>query len=60
MTTEKMWNTILEYSIATKEELMLVTDISGYNKRTLNDVIYFRTGYRNIEQFLEQYQDVES
>ena len=60
MTIEKTWNTILEYDIATEKELMLVTSILGYNKGILNKIIYARTGYRTIEQFIEQYQDVES
>ena len=38
----------------TDEELSLVTAIDGYNEDTLNDVIYVRTGYRNIEQLLDE------
>ena len=49
-----IWDTIIEYGIATDEELLLVTAINGYNEDTLNDVIYVRTGYRNIEQLLEE------
>lgn len=47
-----VWNAIVEYGIATEEELELVTAINGYNSDTLNDVIFVRTGYRNIKQFL--------
>jgi hypothetical protein len=47
---EKIWDRIIELEIATQEELELVTSINGYNIDTLNDVIYVRTGYRNIEQ----------
>lgn len=49
-----IWNSIVEYGIATDEELQLVTCINGYNEETLNDVIYVRTGYHDIEQFLEE------
>ena len=48
-----IWDAIIEYGIATAEELELVTSINGYNENTLNDVVYVRTGYRNIEQLLE-------
>ena len=48
-----IWDAIVEHGIATEEELELVTAINGYNSDTLNDVIYVRTGYRNIKQFLE-------
>lgn len=50
----ELWETIIEYGIATEEELQLVTCINGYNEETLNDIIYVRTGYRNIEQFIEE------
>ena len=49
-----IWDSIIEYGIATDEELQLVTCINGYNEETLNDVIYVRTGYHDIEQFLEE------
>jgi hypothetical protein len=49
-----VWNRIVEMEIATEEELNLVTSINGYNIDSLNDIIYVRTGYRDIEQ-LERY-----
>jgi len=52
MNIEKLWDLIVEYSVATEEELQLVTSINGYSLETLTDVIYVRTGY-SIEQFLE-------
>lgn len=54
-----IWDAIVEYGIATEEELELVTAINGYHDDALNDVIYVRTGYRNIEQFLEDWQEVK-
>lgn len=53
MNTDTIWDAIIEYGIATEKELELVTSINGYNENTLNDVVYVRTGYRNIEQLLE-------
>lgn len=41
---------LIETGIATKEEIYLVADINGYTIETLNDIIYARTGYRNIQQ----------
>ena len=58
MNTDTIWDAIIECGIATEEELELVTAINGYNSDTLNDVIYVRTGYRNIEQLLEDWQEV--
>lgn len=45
---------IIEYDIATESELTLVCCINGRSVETLNDVIYARTGYRNIEQIKEE------
>lgn len=53
-----IWDAIVEHGIATEEELELVTAINGYHDDALNDVIYVRTGYRNIEQLLEDWQEV--
>ena len=48
-----IWDSILEYEIATESELQLVTNINGYNKETLNDVIEVRSGYKSLEQYIE-------
>lgn len=52
---------LVEYGIATKEEIRLVISINGYTGQTLDDILYVRTGYRNWEQFaeaeLEEYDD---
>lgn len=47
---ECVWETLVDMEIATDEELQLVTSINGYNIDTLNDIIYVRTGYHDIEQ----------
>lgn len=57
MDLNELWNTIVGYEIANDDELRLVTDINGYNEETLNDVIYARTGCRDIEQFLEEIEE---
>ena len=54
MEKNKIWDYLLENGIATEEELKLVTCINGYNKDTLNSVLYARTGYRDIEQLSEE------
>lgn len=53
MTTEELWDNLLDYEIATKEELQLVTSINGYSEDSLNAVLYSRTGYRSWEQYAE-------
>jgi len=46
----KVWDYLLETEIATENELQLVTNINGYNEETMTDIIYSKTGYRNLEQ----------
>ena len=55
---DEVWDLLIEYRVATQEELELVTCINGYNIDTLNDVIYVRTGYRNIEQIQDEMAEV--
>ena len=45
-----MWMWLLDNGIATDEELSLITGINGLTIETLNDVLYYRTGYRDREQ----------
>lgn len=47
---ESVWEILVDMGIATDEELQLVTSINGYNLDTLNDIIYARTGYHDMEQ----------
>ena len=51
MTISELWDNIIDYDIATENELQLITTIMGYNEDVLNSVIYTRTGYHNWEQF---------
>ena len=53
-TIEQVWDLLLQYDIATENELQLVTTINGYNIDTLNDILYARTGLRSIEQLLDE------
>lgn len=50
---EKIWDYLVESEIATEEELDLITCINGYSVETLNDVIYARTGYRSLDQLID-------
>ena len=57
-TINEVWDLLIEYGVATQEELELITCINGYDIDTLNDVIYVRTGYRNIEQIQDEIAEV--
>ena len=55
--TSKLWDFLLNYGIATQAELELA--ITGYNEKTLNDVLYLRTGNRSTEQYLHDIGEIE-
>ena len=57
MMTDKeqmLWEQMVELGIATDEESGLATALCGTNVETLTRVLYIRTGYRSIEQMLEE------
>lgn len=47
----EMWDWLIDNGIATEDELKLITKMNGYNIYVLNDVLYYRTGYHNREQW---------
>lgn len=49
----EVWDLLVDNDYFTVEELQLLTNINGYNLETLNDAIYARYGYRDLEQMLE-------
>lgn len=54
MNKNEIYNYLIENEIATQGELDLITNINGFSEETLNDVIYSKTGYNDIEQLLEE------
>lgn len=48
--TNQAYSFIIDNEICTQDEADLVTSINGYNVETINDIIYCRTGYHDIEQ----------
>ena len=55
---DNIYDFIIEYDIATEDEISLVTSINGYNESALNDIIFVRTGYRDMEQYKEYESEV--
>ena len=52
MNTETAYEALIEAGVATVGELELVTNINGYSLETLEDVLYARTGYRDLVDYL--------
>lgn len=51
---KKIENFLIDNGIATAEEIDLVIKINGYTIESLNDILYVRTGYRSIEQLMDE------
>ena len=51
---DEIWDMMIEYGIATREELELVTCINGYTIETLDDIYFARTGYRDSTDLLDE------
>lgn len=49
MNTEQMWDQLIQLGVS-EQTLKIISDINGYNTRTMLDVLYTHTGYRNFEQ----------
>lgn len=53
MSLEDYSNYLIENVGVNEEVLNCITGINGYNKNTFNNVLYYYTGYRDLEQYLE-------
>tara|TARA_Y100000593_G_C4138586_1_gene251010 strand:+ start:125 stop:346 length:222 start_codon:yes stop_codon:yes gene_type:complete len=53
LTTNQIYDFILDNEIATEEEINIITNINGYNKKSLNNIIYARTAYNDVQQCVE-------
>ena len=49
---KQLWEYLLNYEMATEEEINLVFAINGQNLESLEDILYARTGYRNLGQLI--------
>lgn len=54
---DEIWDYLIEYGIATEDELQLVTNIIGFTKEALEKVIYAKTGYRSLAQLKDEDED---
>lgn len=44
------FDTLVENGIATRDEVLLVANINGWNEETMLDILYAKTGLRSWEQ----------
>ena len=53
----ELWDYLIDYEIATEDEIKLVTSINGTNLDTFESILYSRTGYRSLEQIKMEEDD---
>ena len=54
---EVIWDWLTYYELFTENELRLITDMNGYNIKTINDAIYARYGYRDYKDLLNEWSE---
>lgn len=59
MTKDEAYDILVDYGVATEDEVELVTNINGYNPKTLLDILYVRTGNRDFLQWANENELVE-
>ena len=59
MSLEEYYDYLIENLGVNEETIKCVTGINGYNEETLDSILYYFTGYRDLEQYLE-YEDRET
>jgi hypothetical protein len=51
---DDLWSYLVDNELFTDAEIQLITTMIGYNTETLNDAIYARYGYRDLDQLVEE------
>ena len=59
MSLEEYSNYLIDNLGVNEETIKCITGINGYNEKTLDSILYYYTGYRDLEQYLE-YEDLET
>lgn len=53
MSLEDYSNYLINNVGVNEEVINCITSIDGYNENTLDNVLYYYTGYRDLKQYLE-------
>ena len=59
ITVADLYDQLIDLNLFTEEELQLITCINGFTVETLNDCIFARYGYRDLQQILEYEEEEE-
>lgn len=59
MELNEYYDYLIEYLGVNEETIKCITGINGYNEETLDSILYYYTGYRDLEQYT-RYEDLET
>lgn len=59
MSLEEYSNYLVKNLGVNEEVINCITSIDGYNEDTFDNVLYYYTGYRDLEQYT-RYEDLET
>jgi hypothetical protein len=51
---DDLWVYLVDNELFTDAEIQLIINMMGYSTETLNDAIYARYGYRDLDQLVEE------
>lgn len=53
---DTLYDTIIELDVATEDEIGVAIHFGGFNLETLQSLLYYKTGYRTLEQWKEDWE----
>ena len=59
MTTEEMYDYLMDVIGVSQETMSVVCCINGFSKETMENILYAVTGYRYFDQYLEELEGEE-
>lgn len=59
MSLKEYVNYLIDNLGVNEDVVNCITSINGYNENTLDDILYYFTGYRDLEQYT-RYEDLET
>lgn len=54
MNTDEKYEYLIDSGLATEEEMKLITGVAGYRDDIMEGVLYYKTGYEDFEQLIDE------
>ena len=59
MSTDEKYEYLIDNGLATEQEMQLITGVMGYRDETMEGVLYYRSGYEDFEQLIDEENENE-